>query len=252
MSRSLKSCVSRPTILTTVVVKYRVLFITDSRGRGLRDYLYANPIHGVATECHYKPGANLEQLAIDAIQSLSNDRYDFCAIIGGICSFTELFQVGNEKRLCYPLESRAQKTRRAIETVRDLKGRFGSKIVIHTIIPASLLKFFFIKNQAVNFYHNIEREQNALLEDLEEVNDIITALNQRSGISTCNLSNRFTSHSLKRERQFPGRITHRLSRFRDAHLTDGVHPNEDFRHKCFRAVCRALKKDLQTIYGLVC
>ena len=231
-------------------VARKLLILTDSRGRDFRNQIPFIQVPALKVEVIVYSGATFETIAIHAIQLLSSspDTYDLCAIFAGICSFTERTTLNNEHRLHYPLQERSAKISGVLETARDLKERFGRKIVFHTIIPASLPKYFFTRNNSIDFFPGIEEEQNALLKDLERVNDSLTSLNARAGNATCNLSNRFTSHSLKREYGGEKRIAYRLSRFSDTNLPDGIHPNLKSVINCLKAIYRAAQRDLGLLH----
>lgn len=221
-----------------------VLVVTDSRGSDLRGAL--QPVK-IGSPCNIKvaflPGANLEKIAVETIQEERRNYYSRIIIFGGICSFTDKVDTQEEKRLYYPLATSEAKKNRALETIKDLYRRFGDRINVCTVPPASLTKYYRVKNHTDSLPEGIEEEEKKLLEDIEALNDEIRTINQEAGVTTLNTSSRVYKHSLKRYKNKA--TTRRVSKFSDENLPDGLHFNRQLKERINSIVVDIICQDLE-------
>ena len=88
--------------------------------------------------------------------------------------------------------------------MKELRAIFGDKINIGTISPASLVKYYKVKNPSPpenkNQSDRLEKEQRALGEDLGRINNFIKDNNTNAGVETINWADYLFRNSLKRRR----------------------------------------------------
>ena len=227
--------------------KPNIIIICDSRGRGLQNFVDSHPeSSNYYNTIEILPGRDINQIAINAIQTISNlsTQNFYCVIFAGICSLTERTTIAGTQRIHYPLNNRTNKVREVINTIRDLKQRYSNSINICTIVPASLNKYFQHHNPQVPAPEGLDAEQNALLEDIEEINQEIVNINA-GAITNINLSKRFFKQAKRKRQKIASTIyRRRVLRFTDCDLPDGVHLSEDSKLTCFSLIYESAIRDL--------
>ena len=229
-------------------LKDLVIVITDSRGKGIEEYIKANDLEDdfaivtkVIRGCDVSRAAHLARSLISSYQH----RNYYCMIFLGICSLTELSRTKRSRSIRYPDQTRDSKVQCIIDDLKGLKAEFGDRINYPTIIPASLTKFYSFSNPGKSIPSDLSQEQNALLEDLNTINSWIKDMNLKSSItSTVNLSARFFSKSIKKNRKTKSGAKRRVEKFNDNQLYDGLHLNDGIRSTCFELLFEGARRDL--------
>ena len=184
---------------------------------------------------------------VKALLPAYSTRNYYCVILAGICSLTEKIYENHQQSIRYPLDRRHQKIEDVTNIIHDLKNSFGKRINISTIVPASLGKYFQHHNPNERHPPELEAEQDALLEDIERLNQVIRELNFNFGTTTINLSNRFLTHSKKKQRRTNSGASRRVTKFKDQHLSDGVHFSEEIKSVCFTLIYSTAELDLSQL-----
>ena len=227
-------------------VRPKIIIFTDSRGRGLQEFINNHPESGNYDNIiSILPGNDLNQISVSMTQvtnALPTDNY-FCVVFAGICGLTERSNNDGIRKISYPLDSRDIKTQSIITTIQDLNQRFANKITVCTIIPASLHKHFALNNPNQTPPTELEAEQAALLEDIETINTHIIQSNTGPNINI-NLSKRF-HRQIKKKRQKTTTLSYRrLTRFSDKELPDGVHLSNAAKSICFNLIYNSAIRNL--------
>ena len=196
------------------------------------------------------PGRSLQQIARIAAETLPSYSYDnyYCIVHAGICSLTIRTAVGHPTSLRYPLIERENKVREILQTINELKITFRNRINICTIAPASLIKFFVTRHPTVPLPRGLDKEQDALIEDIFFINSIIKQLNSDWGNPNINLSGRLFSHSKKKLRKSRKRSHKRVTKLKECHLVDGIHFSDEIRDICFRLITNTAAAELIKLY----
>ena len=229
-------------------LKDLVIIITDSRGKGIEDYIKENDLEDdfaivtkVIRGCDVSRAAHLARSLISSYQH----RNYYCMIFLGICSLTDISRTKRSRSIRYPDQTRVSKVQCIIEDLKGLKVDFGDRINYPTIIPASLAKFYAYSNPGKSIPADLPKEQNALLEDLNTINSWIKDTNLQSSItSTVNLSARFFSKSIKKNRKTKSGSKRRVEKLNDNHLYDGLHLDSSIRSTCFGLLFEGARRDL--------
>jgi hypothetical protein len=224
-----------------------VIVISDSRGRGLSELID----HSSDIDFIFKvlPGKTLQDIATVVDETLSNYQhtYYYCIVLSGICSLTvRSFTPLNCLR--YHLSERESKVAAILDTINDLKFKYGARINICTFVPACLIKYFNIKNPdhpEVPGY--LIPEQEALLEDITQINDEIKQFNLNYRNTNINLCGRFVTHSKKKHQRSNSGARRRVTKFKDTELTDGVHFSDSIKRVCCDLIRSAAVRDLEQL-----
>jgi hypothetical protein len=130
-----------------------------------------------------------------------------------------------------------------LDAIRTLKGRFGTKINICTITPASLEIFFTNRNPDVAPPAILADEQVALETDILFLNSHIADLNAGL-ITNINLASRFKRKS-KKKRQRTNKLSYRrVDKFTYSEIPDGVHFSERLKSICFALILNTAIRDI--------
>ena len=207
--------------------KLKILILTDSRGKGLEEYLQEKLSNSDNILCTVgvSPGARLEELFSQVDNSVGNNEYDYYIICAGICNFTEKVRVGQDLLLQYRPQQGALES--IIGAIYEFKDRHRHRANIATIPPASLYNYNFYKNGETNWmypvsFDEVRTQQVQLFSDIERVNNCIVEINTEQGVETINWAEKSYSTSLKRKRK--GSTPKRKTIFREKDFQDGVHP----------------------------
>ena len=129
--------------------QFTTVIISDSRGRGLEDYLGSHPLpEDQQFVVLVKPGKSLSQLCpiiINTIDSYDNNQV-YCIVYAGICGLTDRTTDKTISKkasvLRYQDTYRGDKIECNIDSAKFLKNRYGDRINFCTIIPADLITYF--------------------------------------------------------------------------------------------------------------
>jgi hypothetical protein len=200
------------------------------------------------------PGRTLEAIALVAREILPNYESTnyYCIIHAGICSLTvKTTSPFHRHCLTYPLQEREDKLKSIKDTLTDLKSRFGARINFCTVVPASLHKYFYTKNpDQQDAPPSLNKEQEALLEDIVLINETIKQLNINYHNTNINLCARFVTHSKKKHQRSNTGNPRRVTKFKDTELIDGVHFSEELRQTSFHLIKSAIDRDLEYLHQL--
>lgn len=228
-----------------------VIIVSDSRGRGLIEFSqkdeYRNYIHII----RILPGKRFDQVAEIAKDLISQnaDNY-YCVLLAGICSLTELSTVNGIRQLTYPLQNRDHKVAQLTEQIQDLKFQFGNRINICTIVPALLAKYSAVTSANLqqestdSNSKEIQQQQEALIDDIQQINEIILKLNSEYNNINISLCRRFFVYSKKKQRKTNSGASRRVSKLNAEALVDGVHFSDKIKTTCFSLIYTAIKRDL--------
>ena len=230
--------------------KCTFIFISDSRGRGLDDYIdryplppYLKPVFNVL------PGTPIDKLKPVLENATANCDSYYCVIMAGICGLTERSWVDDQLHLNYPEDSRTQKVSNIVSTISELKLTHGNKLNICTIIPASLQAHFQHHNRIYDPPSDLEAQQQALENDVVQINNEIVRLNDGQ-ITNINLSRRCLLKTKKKRQRSGSKIVYRqLAKFSYNSLPDGVHFSTDLKEICFRLIREAVIRDTSAELG---
>ena len=229
---------------------YTTIIVTDSRGRGIDEYIGANPTPDDQRYVfHVKPGKTIAQLAptiIDAINSHDID-YVYCIVSAGICGFTDKSidksMSPRASVLRYQDTYRSDKLRSNIDTATFLKNRYGNHINICSIIPADLTAYFRFHNPGLPVPDYLTSEQKALEEDVLTFNKALLELNSPD-TTNINLSSRAQVKSKKKRQRSGAKIVYRrVVKFSYKGLTDGVHYSTKLKDTIFGLILHTSIRD---------
>ena len=219
-----------------VELPLKVLFLTDSRGRGLQQYIRSkfSTVGGFAGSqleftslVSVHPGKTIDFLLAEAHRFEQFRVPDLTVFQGGICNFTHREQINNKQVLLY---SRKNQITEFLSVIYNIRQRYGNKALIATIVPACLIKFYTIINKETPdrfMLKLLQQQQKDLLEDLKYVNTQIINGNKHLGVRTIDLHDKVFNVSLKKSKNKSK--TRKLIRFVNTNLEDGLHPNEYLR-----------------------
>ena len=213
--------------------KCKILLVTDSRGRGIAEYLQNQQL-----DCEINTkilsGADLNRL-LETIYKQFDD-YDFYFVCGGICSFTVRKTINENSVLCY--EPDLEITGRITTLIHSYYEVFGQKLQLATIPPAHLENYNIWHNGTLQEYgYNVDEQQELLYNHLDEVNQHIIAENIALDLETLNWSEKTFSRAVKDNR--------RVIRFKRSRFSDGVHPDTPLREKLFTRVADIIRNILK-------
>ena len=225
------------------MTKY-LLFVSDSRGRGGTDLLQ-DPSLEVTTII--RPGAGLQILTNEAVKFLGLRKYDLVIIAGGICDLTKKEVQCGEKVLSYPLsqEDRSAKIALLSDSITKARSKIGRKLLLTTIVPASLVNYYYHHNpQKTTAPQDLNEQQIALFQDIDEINACIAANNRAAERRTPNWANFALQHSKKRKRKGSSQLAKSCSNLALKHLPDGVHFSGELLNKCVTALIKVAQAEL--------
>ena len=234
--------------------QFTTVIISDSRGRGLEDYLGSHPLpEDQQFAVLVKPGKSLSQLCpiiINTIDSYDNNQV-YCIVYAGICGLTDrTTDKSISKRasvLRYQDTYRGDKIECNTDSAKFLKNRYGDRINFCTIIPADLISYFCRHNPGHPVPEYLNTEQKALEEDVLAINKALLDLNS-SIITNINLCSRAQVKS-KKKRQRSGQkvVYRRVIKFSYKELIDGVHFTQKLRDIIFGLIIHTALRDTTTI-----
>ena len=230
----------------------KTLIVCDSRGNKLGDLLqsYIKEQEGVRENWHAEvravSGANIDELC----KQLNVEKFNYYILAGGICSFTHREYKYGRPHIsydCNPVvrEIRIQAVKERLDALRQIHG---DRLNIATIPPASIEKHNVEKNPHLSFDEqylaNVKKEQEALIEDLDIVNQYITESNIRHNVETINWKDYVYRSSKKRARSGNRDIRRITAKFNNTDLYDGVHFNKPLRERAFKRLATILAREL--------
>ena len=235
--------------MTATVKDGIILVLTDSRGRGLEKLCSHSEFDSLDVIVKVLPGKDLPsiaKIANELISKFSTTNY-YCVISAGICGLTVKAPCEGHRSLRYPTDTREEKIITNKTVINELFSKFGARVNITTIVPASLGKYFATYNPNVKIPECLQNEQLALEEDINKLNDIIVASNKERGVTTISICKKFQSISKKKNRRTNTGTQRRVSEFKDNQLVDGVHYTEHMKTVCFTSILNTAKWDLQSL-----
>ena len=210
--------------------RVRINLLTDSRGRDIETRLLHEIGSSINCEITFNvyPGATLEKLKNRQTRGLA----DLTVIIGGICNFTNVHIEGQKRLVTYGLDARERQERKDLtkRTILDLLENQGNCIV-STIAPAKLTPCE---------RPSLESEQQALLNDLQEINHFIKEESEKRNIKFLNLAKTFYRSSRKRR----GKERKTVWRLAEETLPDGVHLNAELKDRWAKIIATCIKTSL--------
>jgi len=235
---------------------HHILIGTDSRGRGLADFIkYINPFpSNWANHLIILPGRNISAITDDIINKIKilpveEDSQILVAIAGGICNLTEKRNINNGRGylLNYSTELSAFKVNSVQTSIQESFNKlteYNAIIKFATIPPVSLAK------NAMHFSHtlsnqqtqNLVSQQSQLETDIQLINNYISSVNEANGARTIRWDNDIIKHHMKR--RGTKKTLKKITKFVYNNMDDGVHPNSYLRCKWFYALCQSIVNDI--------
>ena len=218
--------------LKSHMTRKKIIIFTDSRGRGLQPYLESRfPRQQLIIKVLVFPGANVDKLA-EQVNKKVDITHDLVIICGGICSLTSKVKEDNKKILKYI--SSEENTLHIKDTLTSLAGKLQGRIIISTIPPASLNRYYkhYNDNQEPPTY--LKEQQSDLLQDLSDINQCITTLNKAATFKNLDIHSKCFNKTLDSNKKGQRNTERRRKIFLENELTDGVHPNSNLQSKWFQ------------------
>ena len=217
-------------------MNWKILLITDSRGRGLLTYIKEELSHlDYTLDEKIIKGATLDDIWKRLERTSRRTTWDVAIVVAGICNFTELQT--NRKRQRY-LQYTSRKSESTRQVIDSLFEAFGPKVHICTIPPASIK----LASKCREDDPSIEDEQQKLIQDIEETNRHIINCNINRNFATIDLARQTYSSSVK------GKNKKKLLKFTSKGLNDGVHPNSDSKILWAKYMAKVIPKIVARIY----
>lgn len=214
-----------------------VLLVTDSRGRGAQPCLESHPT--ITLSKITKAGATLSKLLREAVSATERDHFDLVFVAGGICDFTKRERQHGIELLTYDCteEERRSRANDLARTLNEARTSLGRKLVLATVIPASLKNYTTYHNRSlVTPRPQLEAEQLALEADVNNLNNIIKANNSGAARKTLDWARFVKANAKKRKRKGSKLFKASQSKFNPTHLPDGVHFDQILQEKCNTAL----------------
>ena len=219
----------------------KVLIITDSRGKGITDEINSRPsLASVKFDIKILPGVKLNDITQKIRTYSIYQKYDLIVVVAGICELTVKEVNQGLQILTYP----GSDIHEIITKLNALRDTYGSNLILATITPASLKKYFEHRNPTKQFpverEEELKSQQKALIEDIKEINSRIKESNAEANVTNIDLANLTQSRAIKYK--FGRR--HRTTKFTDKDLYDGVHSNSVLRKKWHKRTVDVIDKSL--------
>ena len=239
-----------------------IIFATDSRGAKLKHFLMSNTTLTLYTvHTIIIPGAKIETLtqAFDnklrkIFSSSTSVHHVFVIVAAGICNLTEKIHHANGTEIVYI--SDLAKTSHILEVINSVYKTYNSSTVSCKLVhipPVSLIsssQFNMSKRKltkSMYTYDQISQQQIDLENDINEINSLISSLNER-----------FSKHSVRWDRDLlicktkkrgkNGQNKHKIKKFSYSLFYDGVHPQSSLATKWYTYMCESVVKDLNPAY----
>lgn len=223
----------------------KVLFLTDSRGYGLHNYIVN---HGyfkdqdTTVSVISKGGATLEYLAHKIEQEDQNT--DVIVLLAGICSLTSKDRQTGLIHY-HPTEEQKQSISSILANLRSIYNR---KLIIGTILPANIKKHNDrVLRTDINEQPTEEQtqEQAQLEQDLENINNDIITASAAAGVQAIKLHQHIIKRAIRR-------VGKKRTRKRYVHISyenlyDGVHPNQMLKDRNFKHICEVTERHTQDL-----
>ena len=220
-----------PELRSQVRVVINCLIVSDSRGRGIGNYLnsqdYSEENYIPIFTDYCFPGANLRRLISETEEIKRVRHFDVTLVIGGICSLTT-------KNHLPPYQinyiNRQEKKDNLYHLISEI---LQGDCHIATIPPAGLSKALTSRNPQEIFdeatLEELKSQQDDLVQDLDEINQLIIDKYTNLGEICLDWARSTFITSTKRSRS----KTRKVRRFNPRHLEDGVHPIPSLRYRWF-------------------
>ena len=224
--------------------------VTDSRGRRLEHYLRGKPrisrsdITFLQVICCSIPGATTTKVQVHLTQHLSRVNPDTIIIAIGICNLTTKTVLNGRNILLYETnkEKREEIVKGTCDGLEDIKAVHEDeqrKVLFATFPPCSLVKYFTSRNPGAQVPEYLIEEQEALIQDVEEINSTIKRINEESNYPTIDWDKYVYHQSVKRRRS--GTVRKKIRRFVDLNLPDGLHFNDKLQDQVFNRLYQQIR-----------
>jgi len=237
-----------------------ICLISDSRGRGLKDYIKKRYIEDFPEACNIPifenclPGGNFNTLCYQLKEStrVAKSQYPHhnitALLFGGICSFTHKISKPTKQEISYASNPRRiVNIKHALQDINTYCVSQNIRLITTTIPPASINKNVDFNMQHRKLLHSAftdnERndKQNELEQDVTEVNNFMTSCEAHA----VNLHTE-VQHTKRRRNGRSRTGTTKApqispkTRFCYKELTDGVHPTEALKTVIFKKIFTAI------------
>ena len=167
-------------------------------------------------------------------------------MFAGICGLTDKSTSNNTKALRYQSSFRDDKVTCNIDVAKFLKGSFGDRINLTSIVPADLIAYFRFHNRGRPVPNYVIPEQLALEEDINTINKVLLDLNSKA-ITNINISSRFQMKSKKKRQRSGTKVVYRrVARFVYSELVDGVHFSDKLKNQVFGLIIDTAIRDISS------
>lgn len=231
---------------------------TDSRFRGLEDYLLSNPITGSSTtSVNTLPGGRLLSvynsvkttvLAIKKKSSLPSRPFSL-TISAGICDLTSKIRHEGGQELCYPA-SQLDSVTSTLDLISSLSlTELNAPVKFSTIPPSNMAKYrdhMFRQHKLTSSVFTdelLQMQQKLLEEDITKINNYIYQLNDKQNVRTIRLEKNVTKSSVKIRGRNNGNKKTVRSYIYDK-LYDGVHACPTLQQEWFFFLSKSIYNDL--------
>ena len=222
-------------------VNMSILVVTDSRGRFLQSKLSDLLLQESRIYVRVIPGGTSQAAELCIAESVTQSgKIKILVIAIGICNLTKKIHDKESIRILYDLndETRQTKIDILISSFNNIRNNPDcEKVLIATIPPVSLGKFFRAKNPGKP-QPDFQLQQQTLLEDITLINKKITQINDSTGSPLIDWARYFYNSSVKRRRS--GSVRTKVVKFTDTNLSDGIHFNDKVRENCHERLAKIL------------
>ena len=243
-------------ILILILQMYmnHIVIGTDSRGRGLREFISRK---NYFPQCHIHlgvfPGGKFSKVVsnvLDEVDRISRQQISTSSIhayVGaGICDFTTKTKYKKGSKINYiPNSTNIYTLKHDIATYYHTTHFNDTYAKILHIPPASLADYYdFYMPLPLSDRHTFLSEQRHLEEDINFVNKYISNLNHKYRKRSVRWDKELQKSKQKRKgRSKKVKVTITTPSYKD--LYDGVHPSDQPSEKWFSFLCRSIESDLK-------
>ena len=220
----------------------KVIFVTDSRGRGLREFIKEDKFLLSPSEVIVTPGAT-----INTLQEIIRQYDDGTALIivaAGICNLTQKFYKKGKPKVTYHRIAGVHEGDDSFnlsvlkDQIRALKAAYRERIIIATIPPGGLVNYSTYIDPEVSTQEQLalSGQQLTLEEDIIKVNEFIFELNTSDNLPTIRLDKSLAVTSVKKSSI--------KWKYKYNKLLDGFHPKDPLKKTWFKLLANAAAKHL--------
>ena len=241
----------------------QVLIATDSRGRGLREFVAtrsATHPYNLHFDFVIMPGGTINSIGNAICEKL--DRYHLrqptmVVFAGGINNLTTRIQHTHGTQITYPTQTpKAQHIITELQALHThLINTYHVKIKFTTIAPASLNKnsdFQKSKNRLtkdIDTPYDMDTQQRNLHDDITTINSAIFQMNTGCGMLSVNWAKDLIRWSTKSRPNGGGRSI-KVRKYSYVKLYDGVHPCDVLKARWFKILFESVLSDLHHLESI--